>query len=195
MTDLAPKALELLNTAVPMARRVAVLWNPDIPSHTLGAEAVEDAGRILQVQLQRVAMRTAADLAGAFTSMVRARVQAVLVLGSPIFFAERRRAADLAITHRLPMMLDNRDLVEVGGLMSYSPNHDALYRRGATYVDEILRGAKPADLPVEQATKFELVINLKTAKALGLHDPSVDPGPRRPGNPVIGRPLRGTRPR
>jgi putative tryptophan/tyrosine transport system substrate-binding protein len=94
-----------------------------------------------------------------------------LVLASAFSFAERQRVAELAITHRLPTMLQARDHVEAGGLMSYAPNYDDLYRRGAIYVDKILKGAKPADLPVEQATKFELVINLKTAKALGLTIP------------------------
>ena len=103
--------------------------------------------------------------------MARERAQAVLVLGSPIFFTERQRVAELAIRHGLPTMLDARDYVEAGGLMSYSPNYDDLFRRGAIYVDKILKGSKPADLPVEQATKFELVINLKTAKAIGLTIP------------------------
>ena len=100
--------------------------------------------------------------------MARARAQAVLVLGTAIFLAERQRVAELAIKHRLPTMSNLKDVVEAGGLISYSPNWDDLFRRGAIHVDKILKGANPADLPVEQATKFELVINLKTAKALGL---------------------------
>ncbi len=171
MTDLAPKGLELLISAVPVAQRIAVLWNPDTPSHTPALKAVEDAGRPLRVQLQAVGVRTAGELEGAFAAMARARAQAVLVLGTAIFLAERQRVAELAIKHRLPTMSMIKDVVEAGGLMSYSPNWDDLYRRGAIYVDKILKGAKPADLPVEQATKFELVINLKTAKALGLTIP------------------------
>jgi putative ABC transport system substrate-binding protein len=171
MTDLAPKGLELLVSAVPVAKRIAVLWNPDTPSHTPALKALEDAGRPLQVQLQAVGARTAPELEGAFAAMARARAQAVLVLGTAIFLAERQRVAELAIKHRLPTMSNLKDLVEAGGLMSYGPNWDDLYRRGAIYVDKILKGAKPADLPVEQATKFELVINLKTAKALGLTIP------------------------
>jgi putative tryptophan/tyrosine transport system substrate-binding protein len=170
-TDLAPKQLELLSSAVPVAKRIAVLWNPDTPSHTPVLKAVEEAGRTLRVQLQRAAARTAAELEGAFSAMVRARAQAVLVIGSPVFIAERHRVAELAITHRLPTMLQTKEAVEAGGLMSYGPNFEDLYRRGAVYVDKILKGAKPADLPVEQATKFELVINIKTAKALGLTIP------------------------
>jgi putative ABC transport system substrate-binding protein len=103
--------------------------------------------------------------------MARARAQAVLVLGTALFLAERQRVAEWAIKHRLPTMSMIKDMVEAGGLMSYSPNWDDLYRRGAIYVDKILKGAKPADLPVEQATKFELAINLQTAKALGLTIP------------------------
>ena len=103
--------------------------------------------------------------------MARDRAQALLVLGTPPLFAERQRLGELAITYRLPTMHDSRDYVDAGGLMSYSPNYDDLYRRAATYVDKILKGAKPADLPVEQPTKFELVINLKTARALGLTIP------------------------
>jgi putative tryptophan/tyrosine transport system substrate-binding protein len=154
-----------------VARRIAVLLNPDAPSDTPALKALEDAGHPLRVQLQAVGVRTAPELEGAFAAMARARAQAVVVLGTAIFLAERRRVAALAITHRLPTMSNLKDVVEAGGLMSYSPNWDDLYRRGAIYVDKILKGAKPADLPVEQATKFELVINLKTAKALGLTIP------------------------
>jgi putative ABC transport system substrate-binding protein len=171
MTDLAPKGLELLISAVPVATRIAVLWTPDTPSHTPALRALEEAGRRLPVQLQPVQARTAAELEGAFAAMARARAQAVLVLIGPIFFAERWRVAELAIKHRLATMSTIKEVAEAGGLMSYGPNQEDLYRRGAIYVDKILKGAKPADLPVEQASKFELVINLKTAKALGLTMP------------------------
>ena len=171
MTDLAPKGLELLISAVPVAQRIAVLWNPDTPSHTPALKALEEAGRMLRVQLQAVGARSAAELESAFAAMARARAQAVLVLGAAIFLAERQRVAELAIKHRLLTMSMLKDVVDAGGLMSYSPNYDDLYRRGAIYVDKILKGAKPAALPVEQATKFELVINLKTAKAIGLTIP------------------------
>src|SRR6185295_19881943 len=138
--------------------------NPDAPSYNPALRALEEAGRALRVQLQPVEVRTAAELEGAFAAMARARAQAVLVLGTAIFLAERQRVAELAIKHRLPTMSNLKDVVDAGGLMSYSPSYDDLYRRGAIYVDRILKGAKPADLPVEQATKFELVFNLKTAK-------------------------------
>jgi ABC-type uncharacterized transport system substrate-binding protein len=114
-TDLAPKELELLISAVPVAKRIAVLWNPDTPSHTPGLKAVEEAGRTLRVQLQAVGARTGAELAGAFSTMARARAQAVLVIGSPVFIAERQRVAQLAITHRLPTMLQTKEAVEAGG--------------------------------------------------------------------------------
>ncbi len=170
-TDLAPKELELLISAVPVAKRIAVLWNPDTPSHPATLKAAEEAGRTLRVQVQAVGARTAAELEDAFAAMARARAQAVQVLGAAIFLAERQRVAELAIKHRLPTMSNLKDFAEAGGLMSYSPNWDDLSRRGAIYVDKILKGAQPADLPVEQATQFELAINLKTAKALGLTIP------------------------
>jgi putative ABC transport system substrate-binding protein len=110
-------------------------------------------------------------LEGAFAAMARARAQAVLVLATPIFFGERQRLGELAIAHRLPTMSQVRDYAEAGGLMSYGADLADLYRRGAIHVDKILRGAKPADLPVEQPTKFELVFNLRTAKALGVTIP------------------------
>jgi putative tryptophan/tyrosine transport system substrate-binding protein len=171
MTDLAPKGLELLISAVPVAKRIAVLWSPDAPSHTPALKALEEAARTLRVQRQPVGVRTSAELEGAFAAMARARAQAVLVLGAPIFFAERQRVAELAIKHRLPTMSTLKEVMEAGGLMSYGPNFEDLFRRGAIYVDKILKGSKPADLPVEQAATFELVINLKTAKALGLTIP------------------------
>jgi putative ABC transport system substrate-binding protein len=134
-------------------------------------KAVEEAGRTLRLQLQVVGARTGAELEGAFSSMVRARAQAVLVLASAFVLAERQRMAELAMRYQLLTMCGQREAVEAGGLMSYGPNFDDLFRRGAIYVDKILKGARPADLPIEQPTKFELVVNLKTAKALGLTIP------------------------
>src|SRR5262245_25134669 len=171
MTDLAPKGMELLTSAVPKTKRIAVLWNPDTPSHTASLKTVEEAGRALQVKVQTVGVRTAAELDGAFAAMARERAQGGLVLGAALFLAERQHVADLAIKHRLPTMSTMKEILEAGALMSYSPNWLDLYRRGAMYVDRILKGARPADLPVEQATKFEFIINLKTAKAIGLTIP------------------------
>ena len=170
-TDLGPKCLELLISAVPGAKRIAVLWSPDNPTHTPGLKALDEAGRTLGVKLQAVGARTGTDLEGAFSAMARARAQAVLVLASPAFFAERQRVVELAMTHRLPTMFGLKEAVEAGGLMSYGADYGDLFRRAAIYVDKILRGAKPGELPVEQASKFELVINIKTATALGLKIP------------------------
>jgi putative tryptophan/tyrosine transport system substrate-binding protein len=169
--DTEAKRLELLKTTDPRINRVAVLWNPATPSHPPRLKAVEEAGRTPRLQLQVIGAGTGAELEGAFSSMVREPAQAVLVLSSAFVLAERQRIAELATRYRLPTMFGQREAVEAGGLMSYGANTDDLYRRGAIYVDKILRGAKPADLPVEQATKFELVINRKTAKNLGLTIP------------------------
>ena len=131
----------------------------------------EVAARALGVQLQLVEARGPADFDRAFSEMTRARAGALTVLGSAVFFAERRRLVDLAAKHRLPAVYTSKDFVDAGGLMAFGPNLADSFRRAATYVDKILKGAKPADLPVEQPTKFELVINLKTAKALRLTFP------------------------
>ena len=169
--DTEAKRLEILKAAGPKIKRVAVLWDPDTPSHPPRLKAVEEAARTLRLQLQVVGARTGAELEGAFSSMARGQAQAVLVLSSALVLAERQHLTALAMRHRLPTMFLQREPVEAGGLMSYGPDRLDLYRRGAIYVDKILKGAKPGDLPVEQPTKFELVINLKTAKALGLTIP------------------------
>jgi putative ABC transport system substrate-binding protein len=171
MPDLVAKGLEILISAVPQTKRIAVLGSPDMPSYIPTVKALEDAARPLQLRLQTVVARTAADLESAFSSMARAHAQAVFVLGFGPYMAARQQVAELALKHRLPTFFTWRDHVEAGGLMSYAPDLSDLVRRGAIYVDKIFRGAKPADLPVEQPTKFELVINLKTAKALGLTIP------------------------
>lgn len=170
-TDANPKGLELLIAAVPGAKRIGVLWSQDNPSHIPGLKALDEARRSLGVQLQPIEARTRAELEGAFSAMARAHAQAVLVLASQYFFAERQRVAELAIAHRLPTMFAVKEGAEAGALMSYGPDYVDLFRRAAIYVDRILRGAKPGELPVEQASKFELVINAKTAKAIGLNLP------------------------
>jgi len=134
-------------------------------------KSAEAAAAALGVQLQVVEVRGRGDWDRAFSEMTRTRVDALLVLSSAMFFIERQRLTDLAAKSRLPAVYPFRDAVDSGGLMSYGPNVRDLFRRAATYVDKILKGAKPGDLPVEQPTKFELVINLKTAKALGLTIP------------------------
>ena len=171
MTDLNVKGLEMLRSAVPGAKRIAVLWSPDAPSHAPVLTVLQEAARPLSVEIQSVVARSGADVDGAFTAMARARAQAVLVLGFGPYMAQRQRMAELAIKHRLPTFFTARDHVDAGGLMVYGPDVTDLTRRGAIYVDKILRGAKPGDLPVEQPTKFELVINLTTAKVLGLTIP------------------------
>src|SRR5215813_1109366 len=170
-TELYRKELELLLATVPVAKRVAVLWNPDAPSHTPGLTALEESARTLQVQLQPVVARNKADFGSAFSAMARAKAQALLVLAFGSYIVERHRLAELALQHRLPTMFNLKDGAEAGALLSYGPDFNELARRGAAYVNKILRGTKPADLPVEQPTKFELVINLKTAQALGLPIP------------------------
>jgi putative ABC transport system substrate-binding protein len=161
------KDLELLKEAVPKVRRVAVLFNPASPTASITSE-VKDAARSLGLQLQLVEARGPGEFDGAFAAMARERVGALFVVQDPAFIPQRARLADLAAKNRLPTILTQGEDAEAGGLMSYGPKLSDLWRRAATYVDKILKGAKPADLPVEQPTKFELVINLKTAKALGL---------------------------
>jgi putative ABC transport system substrate-binding protein len=165
------KNLELAAEGVRDAAKMAVLFNPGFQGHVIRKKAVEDAAAAVAIKLVPVEARLPDDLDAAFQSMARERVDCVIVLGEPMFFAERRRIAALAIEARLPTMFVAREHVEAGGLMSYGGNLRANFRRAADYVDKILKGTKPADLPVEQPTKFELVINLKTAKAIGLAIP------------------------
>jgi putative ABC transport system substrate-binding protein len=170
-TELGPKGLELLHSVVPAATRIAVLWHLGTPSAVPGLKALEEPARMLRLQLQPIGARTAEELEGAFSAMARGGAQALLVFSTPPFITARQRIAELAIAHRLPTMVQGRHFVEAGGLISYYHNSVDTWRRASVYVDKILRGAKPADLPVEQVTKFELLINLKTAKALGLSIP------------------------
>jgi len=171
--ELVGKGLELLKQAVPGVSRVAVLWQPGGSERTEkdNLKAADVAARALAVRLQFVEARGPADFDRAFSDMTRARASALTVWPYAMFINERRRLVDLAAKHRLPTVYGVREFVVAGGLMSYGPARADLFRRAATYVDRILKGAKPADLPVEQPTKFELVINLKTAKALGLTIP------------------------
>jgi putative ABC transport system substrate-binding protein len=171
MSETSAKSLELLKEAVPGLTRVAVVWDPATPSHRPALAAVEATGRALGLRLQALAIRSATEFDSAFSAGVRERAGGVLVLSTPLFMGEARRLAGLAMKHKLPTMFGPREHVEAGGLLSYGPDRADLYRRAAGYVDRILKGAKPADLPVEQATKFELVIHSATAKALGLTIP------------------------
>jgi putative ABC transport system substrate-binding protein len=172
MTETNVKGLELFKEAVPGLARVAVVWDPATPSHGPGLKAVEIAGPSLGLRIQSVAVRSATEYESAFSAMVRERADGALVLSTPLFIAGARQFAELALKHKLPSLFGPKHHVAAGGLMSYSPDRRDLYRRGAIFVDKILRGATPADLPVEQPTKFELVINMKTAKMLGLAIPA-----------------------
>ncbi len=169
--ELSGKRLELLKEVHPGASRVAVLWNPADPPRALELRETEAAARMLGVTLLSWEVRGPDDLEGAFVAMARRRAGAVITFADPITTAHRKRIVDLVAKHRLPGMYGTRAFVEAGGLMSYGANLPDLFRRSAAYVDKILKGTKPADLPVEQPTRFELVINLKTAKALGLTIP------------------------
>jgi putative tryptophan/tyrosine transport system substrate-binding protein len=172
--ELSGKRAELLTEAVPRVTRVGVLSHSGVPSERLVKimlEETEAAARALRVQLRRLEVQGPRDLDRPFAAITREKIGALIVLPSPMFLSERRLLVDLAAKNRLPAMFFLTEFVEAGGLMSYGPNFPELWRRTAFYVDKILKGAKPGDLPVEQPTKFELVINLKTAKALGLTIP------------------------
>ncbi len=172
--ELVGKCLEQLTQAVPGVSRVAVLWQPGAFGERMEKDmlkAADVAARALGARLQFVEARGPENFDRAFSDMTRARAGALTVLPSTMFLIERRRLVDLAATNRLPALYSAREFVDAGGLIAYGANFAASYRRAATYVDKILKGAKPGDLPVEQPTKFELVINLKTAKALGLTIP------------------------
>jgi len=169
--EIIGKGLELLKETVPKVRRVAILSNPASPVQPLFIREVQAAARSLGVQLQLLEARGPNEFDGAFAAMAKERVGALLVVADGVFVLHRTRLADLAARSRLPAAYGIRENVEAGGLMSYGPSTRDLFWRSATFVDKILKGTKPADIPVEQPTRFELVINLKTAKALGLTIP------------------------
>jgi putative ABC transport system substrate-binding protein len=170
-TELVGKRLQLLKEAVPGISRVAVLLDPTHPTAALQLRETEVAARSLKVQLHVLEARAPSDFASAFSAMTKDRAGGLIFVGGLMFFIERTRIVELAAQNRLPAMYGAKEYAEAGGLMAYGPNLRESFRRAATYVDKILKGAKPADLPVEQATKFELVINLKAAKAVGLTIP------------------------
>ena len=172
--ELTSKWLELLTQAVPGVGHIAFLWQPGAVGEQTGKDILKEANvaaRALKVRLQFVEARRPADIDRAFSDITRAHAGALTVLSTSMFARERKRLVDLATKNRLPTLFTFREYVDAGGLMSYGPDLADLFRRAATYVDKILKGAKPADLPVEQPTKFELIINLKTAKSLGLTIP------------------------
>ena len=169
--DIIAKELELLREIAPRLSQVAVLLDATSTSDAVSLKELEVAARTLRVRLQPIRVRTAEEIPSAFAAMTKQRAEALIPLDGSFTFVHRRRIADLALQHRLPTCSFQRLFPEAGVLMSYGPSFTDLARRAATYVDKILKGTKPADLPVEQPTKFELVINLKTAKALGLKIP------------------------
>ena len=166
--ELIGKRLQLLKDMVPGLSRVAVLWNPANPGNASAWKETEAPARALGLLLQSQEVRDAKDFEGAFVRVARARSDALLVFEDALISQFRREIADFAIQRRLPGAFAARESVIAGGLLSYGPSLTDLWRRGAIYVDKLLKGARPADLPMEQPTKFELVINIKTAKALGL---------------------------
>jgi putative ABC transport system substrate-binding protein len=172
--ELTAKRMQLLKDALPNVSRVAALWHPGAyGERTMDdmLKATESAARTLGVQLQLIEVRAAGELERAFSTMMKERAEALFLFPTPMLFLARRRIIELAATNRLPSVSQAREFVELGGLIAYGANINDLFRRSTVYVDKILKGAKPADLPVEQPTRFELVINLKTAKTLGIDLP------------------------
>jgi putative ABC transport system substrate-binding protein len=170
-TQLASKRLEILKELVPSLARAAVLWNPTYGPAGLRFKGTEAAGRKLKIAIISARVTEPGELERAFAELKRPRAQALIVMSDPMTVGQRKRIAELAASHRLPAIYALREFVEAGGLSSYATSLVDQYSRAARYVDRILKGAKPGDLPVEQPTAFELVINLKTAKALGLTVP------------------------
>jgi putative ABC transport system substrate-binding protein len=171
ITDLSAKQLQLLKEAIPRLTLVAVLWNPDTPHSSRVINELKAAASSLSIELNFVSARTREEIGPAFSAMTRARAEALYVLGDAFLFSHRTTLLKLASKGRLPVIGVSRDFADAGALMSYGPNLGDMYRRSAGYVDKILKGAKPGDLPIEQPTKFELVVNLKTARALRLTIP------------------------
>jgi putative tryptophan/tyrosine transport system substrate-binding protein len=170
LAEMSAKRLQLLKEAVPNASRVAVLWNPSLPWHSAMLKEVEAAAPSLRLQPIAIAVRSRDDFGNAFAEIGSVRVDALFV-SETMTSTARRQLVDFAAKNRLPAMFMNRDYVAAGGLMSYAPNFSEIFRHAAEYVAKILKGARPGDLPVEQPTKFELVVNMKTAKALGVTIP------------------------
>ncbi len=169
--ELRAKYVELLKDAVPGVTKIGVLWNPANPIHGPSLKNVEDGARALKVQLHPVAVQDPKELESAFSALARKHVKGLVVLPDGMFLAQGDRIIALAARSRLPTMYGMTELAKAGGLMGYGVNFPEMYRHGASFVDRILKGAKPGDLPIEQPTKFELAINLKTAKTLGLTIP------------------------
>ncbi len=169
--EMAGKRLEVLKEIVPKLSRVAVLWNPQGTTSRLSWKELQLPARELGIQLHSAEVRSFSDFARALEDANAARAGALALMPDPLLAANLKEVADLAVNNRLPSIFHLREFTDAGGLVAYGPDRSDMFRRAATYVDKILKGAKPGDLPIEQPTKFELVINLKTAKALGLTIP------------------------
>jgi putative tryptophan/tyrosine transport system substrate-binding protein len=169
--DLEGKRLELLRELVPLLSQVAVFWNPANDFHHGSMKQAHAAAEKLKIKLQSLEVRKAEDLDGAFAAAIKERPDALLILADRVYLHNRNRMMDFATANRLPTILPYRELVEAGGLMSFGPSYEDMHRRAADYVDKILKGAKPGDLPIEQPTKFDLRVNLNAAKAIGLSIP------------------------
>jgi ABC-type uncharacterized transport system substrate-binding protein len=167
-TDLAAKRLQLLKDAAPQISQIAVLWDPRGAVSSLMWQEIQEPSRQLGIGLHSLPVRGHSELDAALAQAAGAGDNALLVLSGPVFVVNQKRIADFAIERRLPSIFHLPEFAQAGGLMSYGPDRADLFRRAAVYVDKILKGAKPGDLPVEQASKFQLIVNLKTAKALGL---------------------------
>jgi putative ABC transport system substrate-binding protein len=170
-SELAAKRLELLRDVLPGIERVAVLWNPAVPDRAVELKNTQLAARTLRVEIQSLEVRRRDDLDETFKAIVKGRADALVILADPVTLTHSAKIIEFATKKRLPTMFNQKPPVDAGGLLSYGTNYKEAFRRAAMYVDKILRGAKPADLPIQQPTKFELVINMKTAKALGLTIP------------------------
>jgi putative ABC transport system substrate-binding protein len=171
-SDVTTKAVAILKEAVPQAKRFGVLWNPTVPSGRPTLLSAETAAARLGVEIFSMPVRGSKDFDDAFATMARERVSGVFIAASTLTRVERVPLAQFALKHRMPTMFGTRENVEAGGLLGYAPDQADLTRQAATYIDKILKGDKPAGLPVEQASKYRLSINLKTAKVLGIHLPS-----------------------
>jgi putative ABC transport system substrate-binding protein len=179
-SELAAKRFELLRECIPGLTKVAVLWDLDNVSSMASIRDIETVAGKSQVTLLPIGVGASSELPEAFSTMTRERVHGVIVIQTPLMFADRKKIAELAITHRLPSMFGAAEYVADGGLLSYAPSYPELYRRAAVYVDKILKGANPADLPIEQPTAVELVVNARTARLIGLAVPQ----------PMLGRATR-----
>ena len=168
ISEMSAKHVELLKEVYPALSNLAVLWNPNNSSHPPALRAVESSAQTLSLQIRPLEVRTVSDLDSVFTAILKAQADGVLFIADPIFFIQLKRMADFVTANRLPAITNFVEFPKIGGLMGYAPSLPDEYRHAAKHIDQILKGANPAGLPVEQPTRFQLVINLKTAKALGI---------------------------